>query len=273
MGSQDGRSLTRRAALMAGMGVAAGGLVAGWDELSAALNPAVDRAAGGSEPAERRSPVSKRAGWTEGSIGVTSQGREIVRWNTSPSGATRHVMVLSGIHGNEPICVPLAKAFTRAARPDDLQLTIIPTVNPDGWAANTRRNARGVDLNRNYPWRWTRSDGGPGPGSELETQAVMTVLRAERPDLVLWIHQPLAYVAPLLGCPRDYAERWADATGIRVRSTLDQHGGSETWAARGAGLRSLLVEVSSWSTNQSLIDENVRAFEALMPSVTADPNR
>jgi hypothetical protein len=34
------------------------------------------------------------------------------------------------------------------------QLWVIPTVDPDGQRARTRKNAHGVDLNRNFPYRW-----------------------------------------------------------------------------------------------------------------------
>lgn len=178
-------------------------------------------------------------------------------------------MIVSGIHGYERITYPLAEAISRAARPSDLMLSIIPSANPDGWAANSRRNARGVDLNRNFPWRWSPSDGGPRAGSEPETQALMNTILAERPDLVVWIHQPLAYVAPIVGCPTHYARRWADAAGVRVRYSLDQHGGGETWTGAIAGIPSMLVEVTSWATSASLIAAHQAGFEALMPHVEA----
>ncbi len=44
---------------------------------------------------------------------------------------------------------------------------MVPVYNPDGLARHTRKNAHGVDLNRNYPYRWADLDGsyesGPGP--------------------------------------------------------------------------------------------------------------
>ncbi|MDG0976220.1 MAG: DUF2817 domain-containing protein [Ilumatobacter sp.] len=218
----------------------------------------------------RLDPVADRGRWTQGSIGTTVQGRQIVRWDSRSRGATRHVTVVSGMHGNERITYPLAEAFLHTARPADMNVTIIPSLNPDGWAANTRRNARGVDLNRNFPWLWSSSkdSSGPGPGSELETQAAMNLLQTERPDLVIWIHQPLDYVAPVADCPIQYAELWANAAGIQVRPAVSHLGGGESWSARTAGLRSMLVEVTSWSTAQSLVDDHVRGFTALLPHVS-----
>lgn len=76
-----------------------------------------------------------------------------------------------------------------------VDLWAIPTYNPDGLARGSRRNARGVDLNRNFPYRWADLDGsyesGARPRSEPETRAMMRFLRDVRPDYVLSFHQPL----------------------------------------------------------------------------------
>ena len=72
---------------------------------------------------------------------------------------------------------------------------VVPVYNPDGLARNSRRNAHGVDLNRNYPYDWVDLDGnyesGPKPASEPETRAMMRFLRKIRPDYILSFHQPL----------------------------------------------------------------------------------
>ena len=65
----------------------------------------------------------------------------------------------------------------RARPPRGTALWLIEDANPDGTAAaNQHWNAHGVDLNRNFPYRWQPQDGvyesGPGPASEPETQAI-----------------------------------------------------------------------------------------------------
>ena len=54
---------------------------------------------------------------------------------------------------NETAGIAVARALERLS-PRDLDLWIVPDLNPDGVAAGTRHNAHGVDLNRNFPVRW-----------------------------------------------------------------------------------------------------------------------
>ncbi len=100
-----------------------------------------------------------------------------------------------------------------------IDLWVVPTYNPDGLARGTRKNARGVDLNRNFPYRWTDLDGnyesGPKPASEPETRAMMKFLRGVKPRRILSFHQPLNGVDTDTKRPRSPAG-WptgADAAG------------------------------------------------------------
>src|SRR5690349_569305 len=103
-------------------------------------------------------------------IGHSSQGRPIVVMRAgNPSG----VLVVGCIHGNECAGQPVLRALRReTGGPADLWL--VPTVNPDGRAHDTRQNARGVDLNRNWSSGWHSGGrpfdtyyGGPRPFSEI----------------------------------------------------------------------------------------------------------
>jgi len=76
-----------------------------------------------------------------------------------------------------------------------VNLWLVPTYNPDGAARHDRQNARGVDLNRNYPRRWKPLTGtyysGRRPASEPETRVMMRFLHRVSPDYVISFHQPL----------------------------------------------------------------------------------
>ena len=141
-------------------------------------------------PAERGHVLEQRV------LGKSVKGRELRAWhlaNAAEKGPT--VVLFSTMHGDEGATRQILHALRTGPAIHGVDLWVVPTYNPDGLAQRTRRNARGVDLNRNYPYRWADLDGsyesGPRPASEPETRAVMRFLRQVDPDYVLSFHQPL----------------------------------------------------------------------------------
>ncbi|MCK4659552.1 MAG: carboxypeptidase regulatory-like domain-containing protein [Phycisphaerae bacterium] len=55
---------------------------------------------------------------------------------------------------------------------DEIDIWIVPLMNPDGYVANTRSNAQGIDLNRNFP-EWVNGDPNTTSGRATETAVVM----------------------------------------------------------------------------------------------------
>jgi hypothetical protein len=149
------------------------------------------------------------------------------------------LLVMGGIHGDEPLSVAVAldlarrlatqggedPVLARALR--ELRVVVVPLLNPDGLTLHRsvtpaqrrskqspgRKNGRdhdgdgklepgeGVDLNRNYPFRWgalgeagstsakyLRSHRGPGPASEPETKAIVALAERERFVASLSLH-------------------------------------------------------------------------------------
>lgn len=112
-------------------------------------------------------------------------------------------LMVSAHHGNEfgtPIVAldtitRLTQGYgtdpTITALVDDNEIWIAPCWNPDGYP-NSRNNANGVDLNRNYPFLWNSSCNtglaGPSPASEAETQTMVAWSEDQRFTKVLDFH-------------------------------------------------------------------------------------
>ena len=61
------------------------------------------------------------------------------------------VLLMAGIHGDEPEGTVLLSEALRFLLPEELKNAVILCLNPDGMAKGTRADANGVDLNRNFP--------------------------------------------------------------------------------------------------------------------------
>jgi len=128
-------------------------------------------------------------------IGRSVQNRDI---NAITIGSgSRYVIIDGCIHGNEKTtafaCLRLAELlieYYRSSSSWHTKLTqykviIIPVLNPDGYAANTRENANGVDLNRNFP--------PAGSGSEPETKALIALMGDYTPTIYINMHEGGSY--------------------------------------------------------------------------------
>jgi len=128
-------------------------------------------------------------------IGESVRGRAIWAFRVGDPDARVKAVVLGAIHGDEAAGILLARQLKEARRIHGIDLWVVPTINPDGVARGTRGNARGVDLNRNWGYRWAPLTGryysGHEPFSEPETQALRDFLRDVRPRFVVSFHQPL----------------------------------------------------------------------------------
>ncbi len=178
--------------------------------------------AAGSAPADRR---------TE--IGRSVQNRPIVAFASGPPDAALTVLAVGAIHGDETAGMRITRRLIRGAPIDRVHLIVVPTINPDGVAANTRGNARGVDLNRNFPYRWRPLTGGeysgPAPLSEPESRAAHRLIFKEKPDVTIWFHQPFGLIDRPESNPFA-AQRFADLIGLPlVRLRGPYPGSASRW--------------------------------------------
>ena len=121
------------------------------------------------------------------------------------------ILLLGGIHGDELTSVAIVFRWLQWAQLPPAQVfhwKIAPVVNPDGFLAAkpSRVNARGVDLNRNFPtpnWHtdapryWAKATGsdprrfpGAAPLSEPESRWVQKEIERFRPQLIVSVHAP-----------------------------------------------------------------------------------
>lgn len=147
-------------------------------------------------------------------LGASVKGRPIYAYRVGNPRAKVTAVAMSTFHGNEPHTQQILRAIRDGRRVRGLDLWLIPTINPDGLARHTRKNAHGVDLNRNFPYRWADLDGsyesGPGPASEPETRAMMRFFKQVRPRYVVSFHQPLYGVDTSVRSVRRFAFRLAN---------------------------------------------------------------
>jgi murein peptide amidase A len=141
-------------------------------------------------------------------------GRDIMLREFTPAhGGIARVLVVGGIHGDELTSVSIVFRWLELLKHPSSDAAhyrwrVIPVLNPDGLLARPpkRVNARGVDLNRNFPtpnWAhearryWSvstkrdpRRYPGPAPNSEPESRALHNEIMDFRPDVIIAVHAP-----------------------------------------------------------------------------------
>ncbi|HQV34206.1 MAG TPA: M14 family zinc carboxypeptidase, partial [Calditrichia bacterium] len=74
------------------------------------------------------------------------------------------------------MCLAYGKDAYLSSLIDEREIWVFPVVNPDGRETLDRRNARGVDLNRDWGYMWDAWGGSNTPYSQPETRAALSWL-------------------------------------------------------------------------------------------------
>jgi murein peptide amidase A len=179
-------------------------------------------------------------------VGRSVQGRTLYYRDVVAPDAKVRVLVVGAMHGDELSSASLALHWIQRAieTPSNAHWRFIPALNPDGLMARPARrmNARGVDLNRNFPtpnWArdakvyWeqrTKKDPrrwpGPSPLSEPESTFLHDEMERFQPDLIVSIHAPygmLDFDGPGVPPPR-LGRLYLDQVGI-FPGSLGNYGG------------------------------------------------
>ena len=177
------------------------------------------------------------------------------------------------IHGDEKEGVGVLRrlmAYLRS-RPyliKGLKLIFIPIINPDGYERNSRFNARGVDLNRNFPaknWRKLRkARSGTKPLSEPESKAVYELIKTYPPFLVVTLHSARRSVNWDGPC-QDLAERMAVWNGYRTEETVGYPtpGSLGSWLGKDLNIPVITLELRHASEEELWKENKYALLEAI----------
>lgn len=169
------------------------------------------------------------------------------------------MLVVGCIHGDEPAGIAVTEQLERTPLPPETDVWIVEDANPDGVAVGRRTNAHGVDLNRNFPWRWRaqgkpgdRNYPGPRPLSEPESRLLARLVLELRPTVSIWFHQPYGLVDESGGVVA-VERRFAAVSGLPLRRLARYPGGVTNWEnARLTGSTAFVVELPPGSPSSSL---------------------
>ena len=183
-----------------------------------------------------------------------------------PDSDRAELLILAAIHGDETETTVVVSEAMRCLPIGELQAAVMLCGNPDGMLRGTRGNARGVDLNRNFPTsNWSADpvfyksrandardqalSTGAQPASEPETSALIALIDRLQPRAVVSLHSALACVDDSGASP--LGRQLADRCTLPFLTEIGYPtpGSMGTWAGeRGLNLVTLELEDASLYT-------------------------
>jgi len=223
--------------------------------------------------------------YTVSTIGYSSLGRPIMAYHFGTGGPL--TVYTGAIHGNEISTKYLMDRWRGEldANPGKIpagkRVTVIPLINPDGFASGQRVNARNVDLNRNFAVSDWQKDiqhtdgasfpggGGEQPMSEPETKVLAAFIAEQRPQLVLSYHSiGWMVISNQMGHAGSKASQYASLSGYRLSGGgggefgYQITGTADDYYREKLGVASVLIELGSHSYHQ--FERNQSAMWAML---------
>lgn len=185
------------------------------------------------------------------------------------------LLVIAGVHGDEPEGYRLAAQFTSSLLWKPLagraSLWMIPQANPDGCVQAQRWNARGVDLNRNMPtqdWspeaRSPRYTPGISAGSEIETHVLMDGIQRIDPRAIFSLHSQSEPCVNFNGPCYTLAQVIAVCNGYPITDDIGYPtpGSLGTWAGQERQIPTITLELERGCSEEQLWMEHSVALLA-----------
>lgn len=205
-------------------------------------------------------------------LGYTKLGLPLHGYHFLPASgkAKNRALVIGGIHGDEPEGVAAARGLLDSFRKKfdlDLEVVLVPEMNPEGVLLKTRGNSSKVDLNRNMNTKdWSpvaateRYFPGPSAMSEPENQCLAKFIEEFKPTVIFSLHswKPMLNTNGLL----PEADAIAKLTGYVIQPDIGYPtpGSLGTWAGLERNIPTLTYEVERDISFKPIIDIHVPAI-------------
>ena len=205
--------------------------------------------------AEKAEPVIRNVSSLKTLVGHSVEERPIVCRRIGDGKYV--VLMMAAIHGNEAAGTPLLNDLAEhvVANPellDGVTLVLMPIVNPDGVKSDKRHNARGVDLNRNFPAenRQNSSRYGLNALSEPEALAIYQVINDTLPNHIVTLHEPLQCV-DYDGPAKELATVMSEHCPLPVEKLGSRPGSLGSYAGVTLGIPTITFELPPNAATQS----------------------
>ena len=195
-------------------------------------------------------------------------------------------LIFAAIHGDEPNTAFVANQLVEhlTKNPEAYyarRVAVVPVANPDGLARATRKNAREIDLNRNFPaknfavGKKDRYFGGEQPASEPETQLLIELIEDWQPNRIITMHAitrgkhgnnfdgPAEPLAKIMSRHNEYS--------VLKSIGYPTPGSFGSWAGVDRQLPTITLELPSDATGPGAWRENREALLSAIQAKSTEP--